>query len=189
MMFRRGAGGRYTLNIQNVEKKLREAKFFLNKMREYERGAFQDPEPFDFYLSAFLNAGMTVRNGFHVTQNRKRDAAIKHWRKQWETSHLSPKARAIYDFMREDRRVEVHGSGSRRRVKTKDQELVQGTNRFASGTDFVSGPASDVLPLGSRPAPAYSFTIAGTERTATDACAEYLTLLERMVERFKAEHP
>jgi hypothetical protein len=98
--------------------------------------AFQDTEPFDFYLSAFLNAGMTVRTGFHVRQDRTRNAAITSWREQWETSHLSPDEGAIYDFMREDRRVEVHGSGSRRRVKTEDKELVQGTNRFALGTEF-----------------------------------------------------
>jgi hypothetical protein len=163
MMFRRRAGGRYTLNIQNVEKKLREARFFLDKMREYEREAFQDTEPFDFYLSAFLNAGMTVRTGFHVRQDGTRNAAITSWREQWQTS-LNPNEEAIYDFMRQDRVAEVHGSGSSRSVKTEDIELFEGTNRpAASGTEFVAGPP-DVRPLGSRPAPAYSFTIAGTKR-------------------------
>jgi hypothetical protein len=40
----------------HVDKKLREARFFLDQMREQERRAFGDKEPFDFYLSAFLNA-------------------------------------------------------------------------------------------------------------------------------------
>jgi hypothetical protein len=34
----------------NVDKKLREAQFFLEKMRERERMAFGDPEVFDFLL-------------------------------------------------------------------------------------------------------------------------------------------
>ena len=49
------------MNLDRIEKKLREADFFLNKMREQERSAFGDREPFDFYLSAFLSAGMTIR--------------------------------------------------------------------------------------------------------------------------------
>jgi hypothetical protein len=175
------------LNIQNVEKKLREARFFLDKMSEHERMAVADKEPFDFYLSAFLNAGMTVRTSFHVRQNRTRNAAITSWRKQWKTS-LNPKEGDIYDFMREDRVAEVHGSGSSRSVKTEDRELGAGTYKFASGTEDVVGPPG-VHPLAIISVPAYSFTIAGTERKATDVCAEYLTLLERMVERFKAEHP
>ena len=75
-----------------------------------------------------------------------------------------------------------------RSLKTEDIELFEGTNRSASRTEFVAGPPG-VRPLGSRPAPAYSFTIAGTKRKATDVSAEYLTLLEWKVEKFKAEHP
>jgi hypothetical protein len=49
------------MNIESAEKKLREAKFFLNKMIEQERGAFGDKEQFGFYLSAFLSAATSVR--------------------------------------------------------------------------------------------------------------------------------
>ena len=45
------------MNVEKAERKLREAKFFLDKMRDRERLAFGDKETFDFYLSAFLNAG------------------------------------------------------------------------------------------------------------------------------------
>ena len=175
------------MNIQNVEKKLREARFFLEKMSEHERMAVADKEPFDFYLSAFLNAGMTVRTSFHVRQNRTRNAAITSWRRQWKTS-LNPKEGAFYDFMREDRVAEVHGSGSSRSVKTEDRELAFGTHKLASGTWDVMG-SPQLAPSAVTNTPAYYFTIAGTERKATDVCAEYLTLLERKVERFKAEHP
>jgi len=48
------------MNLETVEKKLREAESCLTQMREQETRAFGDKEPFDFHLSAFLNAGRTV---------------------------------------------------------------------------------------------------------------------------------
>ena len=48
------------MNVEGVEKKLREARFFLDRMSEHERMPFDNKEPFDFYLSAFLGAGRTV---------------------------------------------------------------------------------------------------------------------------------
>ena len=37
--------------------------------------------------------------------------------------------------------------------------------------------------------PAYFFVIAGIDRKATEACAEYLALPARMLAEFKAAHP
>jgi hypothetical protein len=64
----------------NVDKKLREAQFFLEKMRERERMAFGDPEVFDFLLSAFLNAVRTV--DYRLCHEQKRtypDWRVKTW--------------------------------------------------------------------------------------------------------------
>jgi hypothetical protein len=171
------------VNIQNVEKKLREARFFLDKMREYECGASPDTEPFEFYLSAFLSAGRSV--DYRLRHEQKE--AYPTWRTWWDTLLGDPERRLI-KFMVDDRNVEVHASGSSRSVKREDRELSEGTHRLASSTAVVTGPPNE-RPLAKMPAPAYSFTIAGTERKATEVCDEYLTLLERMVERFKAEHP
>jgi hypothetical protein len=174
------------MNIDYIEKKLREARFFLRKMIEHESKAFDDNEPFDFYLSAFLNAGMSVRNGFHVRQNRDRNRALKDWRAQWE-SGLSVSEKSVYDFMQEDRVAEVHRAGSSRIVKAEHRELTAGTHSFASGTMDVTGPPG-VSPLATILTPAYTFTIAGTERKAVDVCSEYLTVLEQMAAQFKSDH-
>jgi hypothetical protein len=48
------------MNIDSIEKKLREAQFFLERMREQEQRAFGDRDPLDFFLSAFLSAVRTV---------------------------------------------------------------------------------------------------------------------------------
>jgi hypothetical protein len=172
------------MNIKNAKKKLREVRFFLNHMIEQERKA-GDEEPFDFYLSAFLSAGMSVRDAFHIEQDRNRNNAIKAWKKVWEV-RLTPEEKRLYDFMREDRKHEVHRSGSSCKAGTENRELGPGTHSFASGTMTLAGPPG--VPLAFIPVRAYSFTIAGTERQVTEACSEYLTLLERMVADFKAAH-
>jgi len=72
------------MDLARVQKKMGEAQFFLGKMSERERRAFGDHVQFDYYLSAFLNAAMSVRGGFRYLQNRKLNEAIKDWRAQWE---------------------------------------------------------------------------------------------------------
>jgi hypothetical protein len=102
------------MNIQNAKKKLREARFFLNHMIEQERKA-GDEEPFDFYLSAFLNAGMSVRDAFHVEQDRNRNNAIKAWKKVWE--------------VRLNRRKNVSTTSCVRTASMRSTEAVQAAKR------------------------------------------------------------
>jgi hypothetical protein len=90
--------------------------------------------------------------------------------------------------MVEDRNVEVHESGSSRTVRTENRQFGAGTHKLADGTMDVVGPPG-VFPLVTTPAPGYYFPIDGIERKATEACAEYLRLLEQMVAKFKADKP
>src|SRR5262249_17237080 len=78
------------MNIEGVEKKLREARFALDQMIEQDRMAASKEEQFDLYLSGLLAAGMSIRNAFHVEQDRKRNEAVKKWKSDWE-ARLSPK--------------------------------------------------------------------------------------------------
>jgi hypothetical protein len=174
------------MDLDYIEKKLREARFFLNKMAEHEGMAVGDNEPFDFYLSAFLNAGMSVRNAFYVRLDRNPNAVLKAWQQRWESS-LSPAEKSIYEFMRKDRIAEVHKAGSSRTIKAENRELKAGTHTFASGTMEVFGPP-DVSPLAVIRTPAYTFTISGTNRKAVDVCGEYLTLLDQMIAKFKSDY-
>jgi hypothetical protein len=169
------------MNIENVEKKLREAHFFLGKMREQESRAFGDKEPYDFHLSAFLSAGRSV--DYRLRSEQK--ATYPAWRTAWDAALISAEATLI-KFMVDDRNVEVHESGSGRGVKTETIKVGH-TYSDRSGTVEVFGPPG--MPPAEIYKPAYTFTIDGTERKATEACAEYVALLERMVAQFKADHP
>jgi hypothetical protein len=178
------------MNLEQIEKKLREADFFLGKMREQESRAFGDKEPFDFYLSAFLNAARTV----DYRLRHERGATYKNWRATWDAS-LPPGQNRLIEFMVCDRNIEVHESGSGRSVKSEEVPITGSTTYSdKSGTLHVFASPRALMPDKAGPdvvisKPSYHFTIAGSERSATEACAEYLSLLSGMVEQFKADHP
>jgi len=148
--------------------------------------AFGDKEKFDFYLSAFLNAGMSVRDAFHVRQDRKRNEAVKKWKEDWE-ARLTLEERCLWEFMRTNRNHEVHGSGLSHTVKTEEIKVGIGSSYSdKSGTleawgSPTAGPAVVYKPT-------WYFTIDGVERKAIQACGEYLGLLRQMVAKFKADH-
>jgi hypothetical protein len=149
------------MNTENVEKKLREARFFLNKMIEQEKLAFGDKEPFDFYLSAFLSAARTV----DYRLRHEQETTYPAWRKAWDAS-LGSAGQGLIKFMIDDRNVEVHESGSARNVKAKDI-VVGDTYADKSGTLYFSPAAALHLSEGSKiphaviRKPTYAFTMRG----------------------------
>jgi len=175
------------MDTGNIDKKLREAKFFLDKMIDHEQRAFGEREPFDFYLSAFLGATRTVDYRLRHEQG----ATYKPWRTKWD-ANLTPAQQTLIKFMVDDRNVEVHGSGSGRGQKTDEIE-VRDSYSDKSGTLQVFSVPAPLTGIAEPPAkiykPAYSFTIDGNDRKATEACREYIDLLAQMVDQFKAAHP
>jgi hypothetical protein len=170
------------MDLARVRKKLAEAEFFLNLMIAQEPQIFANKEPFDYYLSAFLNAARTVDYRLRHEQG----VIYKPWRGAWDAT-LSPSERGLMKFIDDDRRVEVHDSGSSRNVAREGVVFPIGTHQVSSGILTISGPPGMQPAVGYRPT--YSFTIDGADRKVTEACAEHLTLLRRMVAQFEADHP
>lgn len=170
------------MGLEKIEKKLREVQFFLDKMKDQESRAFGDREPFDFYLSACLGAARSVDYRLRHEQPTTYPA----WRKNWDAT-LTPLEQRLIKFLVYDRNVEVHASGSSRSVKTEEIKIVGGSYSDKSGTSEVFGPPG--MPPAIIYKPGYFFAIDGVERKATEACAEYLAVLERMLAKFKADHP
>jgi len=158
-------------------------------MRDQEQRAFAGTEPFDHYLSAFLSAGMSLRGAFHVKQDRARNETVKKWKANWE-AQLTPEQRCVYDFLQEDRNSEVHDTGSRRIVESKEIKVpVGGTYSDKSGTLKAMGSPTVLLGIDTSSAtsiPEYFFEIGGVKRRVTEVCAEYFNLLEQMVAHYKA---
>lgn len=171
------------MELTRVYKKLAEAQFFLGKLTERERQMIGDREPFDYYLSAFLSAGRTV----DYRLRHEQAAIYPAWRTTWDASSLTPQEKSLIKFMVDDRNDEVHESGSSRSVAQEDIKFPIGTHRIEGGMIDVSGPPG--MPPAVISKPTYNFTTDGAERKATEACASYLALLQKMVAEFDAAHP
>jgi hypothetical protein len=163
--------------MQNVDKKLREAHFFLEKMRERAAMAFGEHEEFDFHLSAFLNAGRSLDWRLRHTSKPYPD-----FRAAWDQS-LSADETDLIKFMVDDRNLEVHEAGSTR----QQEELripVRGTYNDASGTLTVF-PGVPGTPPAEIVKPAYFFLISGRQVPVLEACDAYLRLLGRLVSDYR----
>lgn len=176
------------MDLARVHKKIGEAQFFLGKMSERERRAFGDHVQFDYYLSAFLNAGRTV----DYRLRHEQAAIYPVWRTAWDAS-LTLQENSLIKFMVDDRNDEVHESGSSRSMRQEDIKIGVGSSYSdESGTLQVFGSPSVLLGVDTAAIiqkPTYYVTIDGAERGVTEACAAYLALLQRMVGQFEAAHP
>jgi hypothetical protein len=145
------------MNIQSVQKKLREAKFFLEKLREHEDRAFGDKEPFDFYLSAFLSAANSILERF---KRMNRPAEVQ-FRKKWDRS-LTPRESKLMSFLKGQRDKEVHASGTQPAQRDLKVPVGRGYSD-PSGIVYVTDPeGSDRGAVVSKPA--YYFTIDSVEQ-------------------------
>ncbi len=170
------------MNLEQIHKKIREAGFFLDKMIEEERRVGGDSrEPFDFYLSAFLNAGRTV----DYRLRHEQPTIYPAWRTAWD-ARLTAAEKGLIKFMVDDRNIEVHQSGSGRKVEEGSVTLGIGEHRLPGGMYSVSGPPGLTADVRTN---VYNFTIDNVERKATEACAGYFALLQRMATKFEADHP
>lgn len=123
------------MDLSAAEKKLREARFFLDQMREQEARPSEDQESFEFYLSAFLNAARTVQYRL-VHEAARVGVSYRRWRERWESDHQLPAA--VIRFFVRDRDLEVHERGSARTVRY--EFTVNGVARtvIETCTEYVS---------------------------------------------------
>jgi hypothetical protein len=183
--------GEKTPVTDTIEKKLREAQHRLAEMRDQESRAFGDREPFDYALSGFLNAATAARGAYRVEQDRQRNAAVKHWKANWE-GQLTGDDKRIYDYLAKDRVAEMHKSGSNRNV-TLDKIALPVGAVYSDKSGTVTSMGSNIPGTGMGGAaiykPRYTFTIDGVKHDVTGVCAKYLALLEGMAAKFRADNP
>ena len=163
--------------MDRIEKKLREAQFFLDKMIREEDRSTGDGEAFDFYHSAFLNAGRTV--DYWLRCDFKTD--YPPWREEW--NERNPAEARLIKLMADDRAAEVHGKGSRREVGEQSREFGIGDHRLSDSLISVSGPPG-MAPVGLT-RPAYSYPLIDG-RLVAKVGGEYIEHLGRLVKEFAA---
>jgi hypothetical protein len=94
---RDAAGGGWIMAIlKNSKAKLDEARFFLSHLQAYRSAATSgnprkpNPEPFAYYLSAFISAARSVTWVLQAEQKEKYDAWLAGWedrRRGWAKDH------------------------------------------------------------------------------------------------------
>ena len=164
------------MELRRVHKKLAEAHYFLRLLRDHEPRIGGDENPFGFLLSAFLSAARSI--DYRLRHEHK--ATYEPWRRTWD-ARLTPAENGLIKFMIDDRNEEVHDSGSGRSVGQEGVEIC--THHTPDGTTIIGGDPITTY------RPSYSFTIDGFDRKVTEACGEYLALLQRMVAEFQADLP
>jgi hypothetical protein len=179
------------MNIERVQKKLREARFFLHKMREDEAKAFGE-KAFEFYLSAFLNAGRTV--DYRLRHEHR--AVYEPWRESWGKSHLQEDV--LIKFVHDERREEVHEKGARHSAQDVDIPVRHSYSDASGSTEFSQSPqvirsllmnqsGDEVGAVITKQE--YYFSVDGNDRRVVDVCEKYLEYLEKMLAQFQADNP
>jgi hypothetical protein len=161
-----------------IDKKLREARFFLRKMGERAQIAFGEHEEFDFYLSAFLSAGRSVDYRLRHEQG----AAYVTFRAGWEKT-LSPDDQCLVKALVDDRNVDVHESGSSRTEGEGRIPVIGGRYRDRSGVVTVRTPPG--TPPSVIVKPEYCFVVRGQQIPVLEAPRRYIELLERLVSDYR----
>jgi hypothetical protein len=136
-----------------------------------------DPNEFDFLLSAFLSAARSV--DWRLAHEQQ--VLYPGWRPNWDAS-LTPEQKSLMRHLVNDRNVEVHESGSKRR-----EDLVP-LGVQMDGSEVVAFVRLPEARPGAIAASEYYFPIDGVERRATEACTEYIGLLRAMVAKFQTDH-
>jgi len=155
---------------EKAEKKLGEARLCLDQMIEQEGLIFPDQAKFNASLNGFLAAGMTVCDQFPKK-------AIQAWK-----DGLPQEQARLWEFMRNERNRDQHKGRPRRRMKHQKIKVGIGSSASDKSGTLTAMGSPWAGPVTIRKQISY-FIIEGTECKATEACSEYLTLLEQMVRR------
>jgi hypothetical protein len=167
------------MDLHRIEKKLREAEFFLSHLQRREQNPVGNDEGLDFLLSAFLSATRVVDYRLRHEQR----TPYENWRKGWD-ERMDYHERSLVKLIDDDRAFEVHESGSKRTekhtpmaVRMKDGEI----------EGFVALATS--RPGAIAKADFYCIDGDGKEERATNVCAKYIDLTREMLEAYRSAQP
>lgn len=165
--------------IEVTQKKLREARFFAELLGKANRQPVRnEPEQFEYYLSAFLSAARAVT---WVLQHEEKDR-YDAWSPAWFNSRSPEDQTLLKDMITRRNFVQKRGGTQ----TDEDWEYVPVTEveqdnqgHPAYGFHWFGPPGTPPPTVGM---PVYSFKGSGEE--VTSACQRYLELLDKLVREF-----
>ena len=126
------------MDFELIDSKLSDANACLHELYKQERRAFDFRNVFARNHDGFLAVCATARGLFHGRGDRKRDAAIRAWKSDWEQHVLTPEERRLYEFMQRERDDTQHAGVSKLAVQVVD---VQVGNQYQDDTCTITSAA------------------------------------------------
>ena len=171
--------------IEATKRKLAEAQFFLFKLNALQSHVFpNEPEAYEFYLSAFLSAARSVTFALQAEQKVRYDT----WFPAWQ-NELPPHELALLVFFNEQRVQTVHRKGAEVVLGTESlslHEYLAKASREGARIDIWNGPPGN--PPLTFPQTVRSFLIESSEVEATQACRDYFAVVTTLVDTFVQAH-
>ncbi len=158
--------------VPKIQKKLREATFFLGHMSQSARSTRLDHDHLEFYLSAFLSAARSVTDFFEHQA----------WWSQWKASQSAEEI-LLLKQMKEQRDSEVHEEGADVSHQVEDvpvSKIETPSGLHAAYAPSFGEPWGEVK-VGMK---VYYFMLGGKAVPVIEICQRYVGLLERAVEDF-----
>jgi len=166
--------------VPHTRRKLREARFFFDRLRDRASDLRLDADEVGFYLSAFLSAARSVTLVLQVEEKEFYDA----WYDSW-LANLSPADQGVFKFMNAQRVLEVHLTGADVTSTMEFRPVTQverGTGGQPGYKVYWSGPPGTPPPeIG---LPVHQFRVGDDLVDVGGACRRYLSILEQLVRDF-----
>jgi hypothetical protein len=171
-----------TMMIPQTQRKVREARFFLEHLRDRAGDLPLDSERVRFYLSALLSAGRSVTFVLQTEEKGKYDA----WYPAWEGG-LDLADQHLLRYLNDQRVAEVHKVGADV-SSTIDYKQVAELRVERGGrwkVLFVAPPGAPPPEIGFA---THHFKVGDDLVDLRDVCERYVSLLEHLVRAFLAAH-
>ncbi len=168
--------------VEVMQKKLREANYFLRGMEAIARRPVGDPEDFEFLLSPLLSASRSITDPLESRRYGQ-------WYEAWRNGR-TPREQELLEFMRAQRNAEVHRDGADVEVSVEFVPLTQirqdRHGHPAYGFHWWGPPGMPPPEVGIN---VHQFELGGTQVEASATCRDFVTVLAALVADFGAAHP
>ncbi len=172
-------------DIPQTRRKLREAEYFLRKVRRLGRSPGSVREEFWYELSAFLSAARSVT---FVLQAEAKDE-YDTWFKPWKAG-LDEPDRVLLEVLNDQRVLEVHRTGAAMVSEVRYfgmNQLVLDQPRHPAHRHYVAAPPG--VPEPQVGIVEHHFWVGDAMASVVDTCATYWRLLARGVDDFSSQFP
>ena len=168
--------------IEAAQKKLREAQFFLSHLEtENRRAVRNEPEDFDYFMSAFVSAARSVTFAIQAEEKAKYDQWFPGW-----CATRPEEDQTLVTLMVSQRNAEQKQGGRDRRIEWEYVPVTGLSSEELGGRMFWS--ALPVVPAPHIGRPIRYLEHGGQESEALSACKRYHALLAELVENFIKAH-